>query len=102
MAFFFFFLLFRAARMAYGGSQAGSPVGAVAAGLRHSNVRIQAVSVTHTTAHGNTRSLTHWARSGIEPASSCILVQFVTAIPQWNSQGIAFGFKELEKYIFGI
>ena len=31
------FLLFRAARAAYGGSQARGRIGAVAAGLRHSN-----------------------------------------------------------------
>ena len=36
--------------------------------------RIWASSVTYTTAHGNTRSLTHWARPGIEPAFSWILV----------------------------
>ena len=28
--------------------------------------RIQAVSATYTTAHGNTRSLTHWTRPGME------------------------------------
>ena len=33
--FFFFFGLFRAASEAYGGSQAGGPIGAVAAGLHH-------------------------------------------------------------------
>ena len=31
----FFFVFFRAAPVAYGGSQARSPIGAVAAGLRH-------------------------------------------------------------------
>ena len=41
----------------------------------------QAASATYTTAHGNTKSLTHWARPGIEPASSWILVGFVTAEP---------------------
>ena len=35
--FFFFFLLFRAAPTAYGGSQARGPIEAVAAGLRHSH-----------------------------------------------------------------
>ena len=33
---FFFFLLFRPAPSAYGGSQAKGPVGATAAGLHHS------------------------------------------------------------------
>ena len=31
------------------------------------------------TSHGSTGSITHWARSGIEPASSWMLVRFVTA-----------------------
>ena len=57
----FQFLLFRAAPEAHGGSQARGQIGATAAGLchSHSNGRIQAMSVTYTTAHGNTGSLTH-------------------------------------------
>ena len=39
--------------------------------------QIWAVSATCTTAHSNSRSLTHWAKPGIEPASSWILVRFV-------------------------
>ena len=39
---------------------------------------IWAPSATYTTAHGNARSLTHWVRPGIEPASSWILVGFVS------------------------
>ena len=35
---FFVFFLFRAALLAYGGSQARGRIGAVAAGLQHSNV----------------------------------------------------------------
>ena len=31
---------------------------------------VQTASVTYVAAHGNTRSLTHWLRPGIEPASS--------------------------------
>ena len=37
---------------------------------------------TYTTAHGNALSLTHWARPGTEPASSWILVRFVSAEPR--------------------
>ena len=37
--------------------------------------KIQAESSTYTTGHGNAGSLTHWARPGIEPASSWILVK---------------------------
>ena len=33
--------------------------------------RIPAPSVTYAAAYGNTRSLAHWARPGIEPTSSC-------------------------------
>ena len=38
---------------------------------------IRAASSTHTTAPGNAGSSTHWARPGIEPATSCFLVWFV-------------------------
>ena len=50
----------------------------------HSNVGIQATSWTYTTAHGNAGSSMHWARPGIEPASSWILVRFVSTEPQWE------------------
>ena len=36
-----------------------------------------ATSATYTTAHGNTGSFTHWARPGIEPMFSWMLVAFV-------------------------
>ena len=39
--------------------------------------QIQAVSATYTTAHSNNGSLTHWARPGIDPPSSWIIVGFV-------------------------
>ena len=83
---FFFFCLFRAASMAYGGSQARSPIGAIATGLRqsHSNSRIWAASMIYTTAHGNVGSLNHWARPGIEPATSWFLVGFVN---HWATMG---------------
>ena len=65
--FFLPFCLFRAAPVAYGGSQARGPVGAAAAGLHHS--------------HSNAGSLTHGARLGIEPATSWFLVRFVSTAP---------------------
>ena len=40
------------------------------------------MSANYTTAHGNTGSLTHWARPGIESASSWILVRFLSSEPQ--------------------
>ena len=66
----------------YGSSQARGLIGAAAAGLHHSHSntgsRIWASSVTYTTAHVNTRSLTHWVGPSVEPATSWILVRFVT------------------------
>ena len=46
----------------------------------------------HHTAHTNARSLTHWARPGIKPASSWLLVRFVTAEPQWELQGLPISY----------
>ena len=55
----------------------------------HSNVGskphqrwIQATSSTYTAAHSNARSLTHWARPGIKPLSSWIIVRFISAEPR--------------------
>ena len=48
---------------------------------------IWAAASTYTITHGNTRSLTHWARPGFEPMFSWILVGFVTTeLPRelWN------------------
>ena len=80
--FFFFFGLFTAAPVAHGSSQARGQIRATAAGLHHS--RIQAESATYTIAHNNAGSLTHWVRPGMEPASSWILVGFVTTERQWE------------------
>jgi len=81
LSFFFFFCLFsRATPTAYGGSQARGLIGAVATSLHHSHSNAgseRAVSVTYTTAHGSVEPLTHWARPGIEPATSWFLVGFV-------------------------
>ena len=65
--FFCLFVLF-----AYGGSQARGRIGAVAASLHNS--------------HSNAGSLTHWARPGIEPATSWFLIGFVSATPWWELQ----------------
>ena len=81
-----FFLLFRATPVAWWSSQAR--------GLNQSyscqptpqpqQHRLRATSATCTTAHSNTGSLTHWARPGIEPASSWFLVDFVNL---WATKG---------------
>ena len=46
--------------------------------------KIWAISLTYTTALGNTGSPTQWARPGIEPESSWILAGFGSAVPQWE------------------
>ena len=46
--------------------------------------QFQAMSVNYIAAHGNARSLTHWAGVRIKPESSWIWVQFVTTEPQWE------------------
>ena len=66
----FFFFLFRATPTAYGSSQARDRIGVAVASLHHS--------------YGNSRSLPHWARPGIEPTSLWILVRFLTTGPQWE------------------
>ena len=58
--------------------------------------QIQATSATYTTAHSNTESLTHWAKPGIEPTSSWILVGFVTSEP-WQELPLITLFCELER-----
>ena len=51
---------------------------------------IRATSAIYTMSHSNTRSLNHWARPGIKPASSCILIGFINCwamkgkLPQWH------------------
>ena len=80
---FFFVLFFRVTPEAYGSSQARGQIEAAAAGLSHGHSGTASEPrLTYTTAHGNTRSLTHWTRPGIKPISSWILARFVTAEPQ--------------------
>ena len=49
---------------------------------RPQQLGIWAVSLTYTTAHGNTGSQTQWVRPGVEPASLWILVGFVFTASQ--------------------
>ena len=63
------------------------PIGATVAGWpvpQPQRWEIQAMSVTYTTPHSNTGSLTHQAGQGIEPTSSWILVGFITTKSQWE------------------
>ena len=52
--------------------------------------RIRVTSVSYTTAYGNTGSLPHGARPGIKPASSWILVSFVSTEAQQELHGVRF------------
>ena len=52
--------------------------------------QIRAVSVTYNTAHRSARSLIHWVRPGVEPATSWFLVGFFSTAPQ----------RELHKKLF--
>ena len=61
--------------------------------------RIQATSATYTTVHGNTRSLTHWARPGIEPSTSWFLVGFFSTMPR-QELPITLFFKKYKAYLF--
>ena len=72
-AFFFFFVFwsFRGAPVAYGGSQARGLIRAIAAILRHS--------------HSHARSLTHWARPGMEPTRSWFLAGFASVAPELHA-----------------
>ena len=83
----FSFFLLRTTPVAYGDSQARDWIRAAAAGCSHSNTRSKLLLV-YTTAYGNARLLTHWARPGIEPVSSWILVGCITCLatmgPPWN------------------
>ena len=56
---FFFFFFLRATPTAYGGSQAGGRIGAVAIGPQPQQHWIQATSVIYTTVQSNARSLAH-------------------------------------------
>ena len=82
--FFFVFGLFRAVPAAYGSSQAMDGIGACICWPtpQPQQFQIQAASATYTTGHGNARSLTLWVRPGTEPASSWVLVRFVSTGPR--------------------
>ena len=62
--------------------------------------QIRAVFATYTTAHGNTRSLTHWVRPGMEPTSSWIAVGLVSAASQWELQNSDFKPSHFYSYYF--
>ena len=82
---FFVFCLFRAISTAYGSSQARGPTNQSYSYWptpHPQQHRIPGMSVTHTTAHGHARSLTHWASLGIKPTTSWLLVGFFSTEPR--------------------
>ena len=52
--------------------------------------QIRATSSTYSIAHGNTGSSTHWAKPGIEPATSRSLVRFISTEPPQELHQFAF------------
>ena len=83
--FIYLFCLFRAAPAAYGSSQQGLNQSCRCQPTpQPQQYGIRGASVTYATACSSARSLTHWARPEIEPASSWILVGFVT---HWATVG---------------
>ena len=85
----FFFFFFRAANAAHGSSQARDQIRAAAAGLCHSQSNTRSKLRLWPTPQ-LTGSLTQWARPGIEPVSSWILVRFNTAEPWWELKPAGF------------
>ena len=94
---YIYLCLFRATPMPYGSSQARGQIRAVAAVLHHfqSNTRSKPNLRLYTTAHDNAGSLTHGERPGIKPASSWILVRFVSTDTQCELLTVAYN------YLFG-
>ena len=85
VCFLFFLASFRAAPVAYRGSQARGQIRAVVTGLRHSRSNAGSEPFLWPTPHlMATRSLTHRARPEIKPTSSWILVGFVNP---WATMG---------------
>ena len=80
--FIFIYLVFRAVPMAHGGSQARGQIGAIAASLHHSHSNLGSKPCLRPTPQlGNTGSLTHRVRPGIECVSSWLLVRFISSAP---------------------
>ena len=83
---FFLSFFIRAAPAAYESSQTRGSIRAAAASLHHSHSNARSKPGLQPArswqVHGNARSLTHRVRTGIEPASSWILVRFVSTEPR--------------------
>ena len=88
----YFFVLFRAAPEAYGGSQARGQIGAAAVGLHHSHSDARSKPHLQPTPQLTARPdpLTHCVRPGSEASFSWILVRFVITEPQCELWNISF------------
>ena len=85
---FFFFCFLRAISVASGGSRARGPIRATAASLHHSHSNMGSkLCLWPTPQLKACGALIHWARPGIEPKSSWILVKFLT---YWATMGTPF------------
>ena len=98
--FFPFFSFFRAAPMAYGGSQARGRIGAVppayitATVMRNLN---RICSLHHNSWQRQIPDPLYWAKPGIKPVSSWILVGFVSIAPPWERLWFLLGWWSIEK-----
>ena len=81
-----FIYFFTATLVAYGGSQARGRIRTVAAGLHHSHSNAGAETCLWPTPQLTAMPdpLTVWARPGIKPTSSWLLVRFVSTEPWWE------------------
>ena len=66
--------------------------------------QIWASSATHTIAHhslvcNNNRSLTHWARPGMEPETSRFPVRFISTVPWWELLSFPYSFVQMFLFI---
>lgn len=77
-------IFFRATPMAHGSSQARGRNQSCSCWPtpQPQQRQNQATSSTYTRAHSNARSLMHWVRPRIEPASSWIFVRFISVEPR--------------------
>ena len=89
-AYFFFFWLFRAASVAYGRSQTRDGIRATATGLYHSHSDVGSELCLWPTPQLKAMLDPHWARPGFKPATSCILVRFISAEPWWELLSLNF------------
>ena len=98
--FCFVFWLSMTAPAAYGSSQPRGPIRAAATGLhQHSNVGSKpSLWPSSQFMETNTKTLTPWARPGIKPASSWILVRFFTCRVTTGTPSICFYTKSISLF----